>query len=127
MRRREFIALLGAALGGWPAAPRAQSAIPLIGYLSSRSPGESAGHAAAFLEGLKAFGYIEGHTARIEYRWAKGEYARLPALANELASLHPAVIVAAGGIPSGRAAKAATGAIPVLFVGGDSLALPPPR
>jgi len=72
MRRREFIVLLGGA-ATWPLAALAQQqAAPLIGFLSSRSPEESAGHTAAFLEGLKAFGYIDGRTATIEYRWAKG-------------------------------------------------------
>ena len=94
MRRREFIVLLGGA-AAWPLAALAQQqAAPLIGFLSSRSPEESAGHTAAFLEGLKAFGYIDGRTATIEYRWAKGAYDLLPALANQLAGLHPAIIMA---------------------------------
>jgi len=122
MRRREFILLLGGA-AAWPLAALAQQqAAPLIGFLSSRSPEESAGHTAAFLEGLKAFGYIDGRTATIEYRWAKGAYDLLPALANQLAGLHPAIIMAGGGVPSARAAKAAASPVPVLFVSGDPVA-----
>ena len=82
MRRREFMAFLGGAALAWPLAARAQQpTAPLIGFLSSRSPEESAGHAAACLQGLKAFGYVDGKTATVEYRWAKGAYERLPALA----------------------------------------------
>src|SRR6266568_7883047 len=123
MRRRKFITLLGGATLAWPLGARAQQpAVPLIGFLSSRSPEESAGHAAACLQGLKAFGYVDGQTATVEYRWAKGEYERLPTLANELAGLHPAIIMAGGGVPSARAAKAAAGSVPVLFVSGDPVA-----
>jgi putative ABC transport system substrate-binding protein len=122
MRRREFIRFIGGAFA-FPVTARAQQpTVPLIGFLSSRSPEESAGHAAACLQGLKAFGYVDGQTAKIEYRWARGEYERLPALANELAGLHPTLMIAGGGIPSARAAKAATSSIPVLFIGGDPVA-----
>jgi putative ABC transport system substrate-binding protein len=92
---------------------------PVIGFLSSRSPEDSAPHASAFLQGIKQFGYVDGQNARIEYRWAMGRYDRLPALANELVGLRPAVMAAVGGTPSARAAKAATSSIPVLFVIGD--------
>ncbi len=123
MRRREFMAFLGGAALAWPLAARAQQpTAPLIGFLSSRSPEESAGHAAACLQGLKAFGYVDGKTATVEYRWAKGAYERLPALAKELAGLHPAVMIAGGGIPSARAAKAATSSIPILLVSSDPVA-----
>lgn len=116
MKRREFITLIGGAVA-WPLSVRAQQrAVPLIGFLSSRSPEEAAGHTSAFLQGLKAFGYVDGQSVAIEYRWARGQYGRLPALANELVALHPAVIAAPGGTPSARAAKAATSSIPVLFV-----------
>ena len=121
MRRRDFVVLLGGAAIAWPlAAARAQQR-PVIGFLSSRSPEEAADHTSAFLEGLRAFGYVDGQNAAIEYRWAKGQYDRLPALANELAALHPAVIVAAGGTPSAGAAKTATSSIPVVFVTSDSV------
>jgi ABC-type uncharacterized transport system substrate-binding protein len=119
MKRREFMIALGAA-AGFPAGARGQQPTkPLIAFLNSRSAADAAGHLAAFLQGLKAFGYIEGQTVDIEYRWANGDYERLPALARELIALNPAVIVAAGGIGSARAAKSATSTIPILFVGGD--------
>jgi ABC-type uncharacterized transport system substrate-binding protein len=122
MRRREFIGLIASA-AAWPLRARAQqSGVVLIGFLSSRSREEAAGQTAALLQGLKAFGYIDGQTAKIEYRWAEGGYARLPVLANELASLQPAIIIAGGGTPSARAAKAATSSIPVVFITGDAVA-----
>jgi putative tryptophan/tyrosine transport system substrate-binding protein len=88
MRRREFIALVGGA-AALPLAARAQHSAPLIGFLSSRSPEDSKPHLAGFLRGLEAFGYVDGKTATIEYRWAKGQYDQLPKLASELANLHP--------------------------------------
>jgi len=117
MQRRDFLMTLSAAAVMAPSL-RAQS-LPLIGFLSSRSAADSAGHLAAFLQGLKAFGYVEGQSVAIEYRWANGKYEDLPALARELATLKPEVIVAAGGVGSARAAKSATSSIPILFVGGD--------
>jgi putative ABC transport system substrate-binding protein len=123
MQRRDFLWLLGGAAAAWPLASHAQtSGGPLIGFLNSRSPEDAAPHAAAFLQGLKAFGYVDGQTATIEYRWAKGDYSRLPALAKELVSLNPAVIIAGGGTPSARAAQLATGSIPIVFVSGDPIA-----
>jgi putative ABC transport system substrate-binding protein len=122
MKRREFIGLIASA-AAWPLRARAQqSGVVLIGFLSSRSREEAAGQTAALLQGLKAFGYIDGQTAKIEYRWAEGDYARLPVLAKELASLQPAIIIAGGGTPSARAAKAATSSIPVVFITGDAVA-----
>jgi putative tryptophan/tyrosine transport system substrate-binding protein len=121
MRRREF---LGVAAGGiaWSVVAHAQQQTgPLIGFLSSRSPEESKPHLAGFLRGLEAFGYIDGKTAKIEYRWANGQYDRLRKLAGELAELHPAIIAAAGGSPSARAAKSVTTSIPIIFVAGDSV------
>src|SRR5579883_2051704 len=98
MKRRDFIIALGGATA-FPAAVRAQqSGVPLIGFLSSRSPEEAAGHTAAFLQGLKEFGYVEGKTAGIDYRWSRGRYEMLPALARELVALRPALIVAGGGL-----------------------------
>ena len=123
MTRREFIAFLSGAAATWPLAARGQQPSgPLIAFLTSRSPQEAAEHTAAFLQGLKAFGYIDGQTARIEYRWANGDYARLPALAAELVDLHPAIIMAGGGTPSARAAQAATSSIPIVFVTPDPVA-----
>jgi putative ABC transport system substrate-binding protein len=120
MRRREFITLLGGAVT-WPFPARAQHSAPLIGFLSSRSPEDSKPHLAGFLRGLEAFGYVDGKTATIEYRWAKGRYDQLPTLASELIGLHPTIIAAPGGMPSARAAKLATNTIPIFFVTSDSV------
>src|SRR5579864_7302310 len=120
MKRRDFMIALSA-VAAFPAAARAQqAAVPLIGFLSARSPEEAAGHTAAVLQGLKEFGYVDGQTATIEYRWSRGRYDMLPALARELVALRPALIVAGGGLQSARAAKSATTSIPIVFIaGGD--------
>src|SRR5262249_46413758 len=119
MKRREFITLLvGAA--AWPLAASAQPAMPLIGFMTSRSAKDSELHTAAFLRGLNEAGYVVGQNVRIEYRSADGHYERLPEFAAELVDLRPSVLVAAGGEPSAVAAKSATGTIPIVFViGGD--------
>ena len=83
MRRREFIAALGGAVAVWPLAARAQQGMPMIGFLSSRSPGESASVVSAFRQGLRDTGFIEGQNVSIAFRWAEGRYDRLPALAAE--------------------------------------------
>ena len=115
MKRREFIAGAGVA-AIWPFVARAQQpAMPVIGFLSSRSPGESEAVVAAFRQGLADTGYVVGQHLAIEYRWAEGQYDRLPGLAAELVGLRVAAILAAGGPPAALAAKKATSTIPIVF------------
>ena len=115
MRRREFIAGLGG-MAAWPITAAAQQlAMPMIGFLSSRAPGESANVLAAFRDGLRETGFVEGQNLAIAFRWAEGHYDRLPALAADLVKLRVAALFAAGGPPSAFAAKAATSTIPIVF------------
>jgi putative ABC transport system substrate-binding protein len=121
MRRRNFIALLGGAVAvGTLAAHAQQPAMPVIGFMSARSPEDSTHLLAAFRRGLAEGGYVEGQNLSIEFRWARGQYDLLPAIAADLVSRRVSVLVAVGGDPSPRAAKRATSTIPIVFgVGGD--------
>src|ERR1700730_10738606 len=96
MRRREFITLFGGAALACPLAARAQqAAVPVVGYLSGRSAGDSIDDLAAFHRGLAEIGYFEGRNIAIEYRWLEGRYDRIPALLADLIRLRVAVIAVA--------------------------------
>jgi putative ABC transport system substrate-binding protein len=104
---------------GWPVVGRAQQpAMPVIGFLSSRSPGEAAAELAGFRKSLAEAGYVENQSVAIEYRWAENRYERLPALADDLVGRRVAVIAATGGPVTGLAVKAATTTLPFVFISG---------
>jgi putative tryptophan/tyrosine transport system substrate-binding protein len=113
MRRREFITLLGGAVA-WVSPARAQEPRRVIGFLSGTSSDTFPGVVAAFAQGLKDTGFIEGNNLSIEWRWAEGQYNRLPSLAGELVS-HGVAVIVASDAPAASAAKAATKTIPIVF------------
>lgn len=121
MRRRDFIALLSGAASSQllPGAAGAQSGVPTIGFLGAASPEGYATFVAGFQKGLKETGFADAENVAVIYRWAEGQYDRLPALAADLVSRQVSVIVATGGLPSSLAAKRATETIPIVFTLGS--------
>jgi ABC-type uncharacterized transport system substrate-binding protein len=116
VNRRDFITLLGGAVIAWPfAACAQQSTMPVVGFLSSRSADDSVRVVASFSDGLAEIGYVDGRNAAIEFRWAQGQFDRLPVLAAELVRRSVTVLAAVGGHQTPRAAQAATNTIPIVF------------
>jgi putative tryptophan/tyrosine transport system substrate-binding protein len=119
MKRREFITLVGGAAAAWPVAvPAQQPTTTILGFLSSASADAFRPYVAAFRAGLAETGHVEGSSLAIEFRWAAGEYSRLPALAEELVRRGVSLIVATGGIASAQSARAATSTVPIVFTSG---------
>ena len=120
MRRRDFISMFGSAAAIWPLAARAQQVLPVIGFMSSRAPEDSEHLVAAFRRRLREGGFVEGQNVAIEFRWARGDYDRLPAMAADLVSRGVSVLTTAGGDPPALAAERVTSTIPIVFgLGGD--------
>lgn len=118
--RRKLLAMLGGTAASWPLAARAQQpAMPVVGFISSRSPSESGSAVFAFRQGLAEIGYVDGQNVGIAFRWAEGRYDRLPTLAADLTRHPVAVIFATGANPVAFAAKAATATIPIAFITGS--------
>jgi len=119
MRRRELMLLLAGTMTAARGLRAQQKAMPLIGYLNGTSPGPAVPFVAAFRHGLSETGYVEGQSVAIDYRWAEGDYYRLPAIAADLVGRKVDLIAASGGPASALAAKSATSIIPIVFVSGD--------
>ena len=118
--RRQLMSAIGGAMAAWPFTARAQQPMPVIGFLSGTSPEAMRPTLAAFRKALGDAGYVEGRNLQIEYRWAEGQYDRLPALASDLLAHHVTLIASGAGEPAAFAAKAATSTIPIVMVlGGD--------
>src|SRR4051794_16414343 len=119
MNRREFVGPVAAAAATWPVVTRAQQAVPVIGFLDSRSSGAMTSRLVAFRQGLKEVGFIEGENVRVEYRWAENKSDSLTEMAAELVRLKSAVIITTGGSSAALAAQAATTTIPIVFLVGE--------
>jgi putative ABC transport system substrate-binding protein len=120
MDRRRFITMIGGASAAWPIAAAAQqAAMPVVGFLDSRSSDSMASRLVGFRQGLKELGFVEGENVKVEYRWADNQVDRLAGMAAELVRLRAALIVTTGGSPAALAVQAATATIPVVFLVGE--------